>query len=70
MVKQIAPFTARGVLWYQGESDDVPGLQALYTDMFTGLVGDWRALWQDADLPFIEVQLPGWHDWMDQTNLD
>lgn len=70
MVKNIAPFTARGVLWYQGESDDVPGLQALYTDMFTGLVGNWRALWQDADLPFIEVQLPGWHDWMDQTNLD
>ena len=70
MVKQIAPFTARGVLWYQGESDDVPGLQALYTDMFTGLVGDWRALWQDAELPFIEVQLPGWHDWMDQTNID
>ena len=70
MVKKIAPFTARGVIWYQGESDDVAGLQSLYSEMFTGLVGDWRALWQDADLPFIEVQLPGWRDWMDQTNLD
>lgn len=70
MVKKIAPFTARGVLWYQGESDDVSGLQPLYTDMFTGLVGDWRVLWQDATLPFIEVQLPGWRDWMMQSNLD
>ena len=70
MVKKIAPFTARGVLWYQGESDDVAGLQNLYTNMFSGLICDWRALWQDADLPFIEVQLPGWHDWMMQSNID
>ena len=70
MVKKIAPFTARGVLWYQGESDDVAGLQNLYTDMFSGLICDWRALWQDEDLPFIEVQLPGWHDWMMQSNID
>lgn len=70
MVKQIAPFSARGVLWYQGESDDVPGLQSLYTDMMKGLVSDWRKLWKDEALPFFEVQLPGWRDWMMQTNLD
>lgn len=70
MVKQITPFSARGVLWYQGESDDVPGLQSLYTDMMKGLVSDWRKLWKDEALPFFEVQLPGWRDWMMQTNLD
>lgn len=70
MVKEIAPFSARGVLWYQGESEDVAGLQPLYADMLEGLVSDWRKLWQDASMPFIEVQIPGWHDWMGQTALD
>lgn len=27
-------------------------------------------LWKDEALPFFEVQLPGWRDWMMQTNLD
>lgn len=70
MVRKIAPFTARGVLWYQGESDDVPGLQELYGDMMTGLIHDWRRLWQDDGMPFLMVQLPGWRDWMTQTNLN
>lgn len=70
MTKKIAPFTARGILWYQGESEDVGNLQGLYKDMLPGLIGDWRSLWKDENLPFIEVQLPGWREWMMQTNLD
>lgn len=70
MVKKIAPFSIRGVLWYQGESEDVPGLQSLYTSMLKGLITDWRSLWQDDELPFIQVQLPGWESWMMQCNLD
>lgn len=70
MVKKIAPFSIRGVLWYQGESDDVAGLQPLYADMMKGLIGDWRSLWQDETMPFIEVQLPGWYDWMGEVNMD
>lgn len=70
MVKETAPFTARGVLWYQGESDDVPGLQSLYRDMLTGLIGDWREIWKDDSLPFYVVQLPGWDSWMMQSSLD
>lgn len=70
MVCRIAPYSAAGVLWYQGESDDVAGLQRLYGDMFGRMVDDWRQIWQDESLPFIEVQLPGWQDWMTQGNLD
>lgn len=70
MVKEIAPFGARGVLWYQGESDDVAGLQPLYANMMKGLISDWRSLWKDETMPFIEVQLPGWYDWMGQVNMD
>ncbi len=71
MVLKTAPYTVRGVLWYQGESDDVEGLQGLYGDMFEGLVSDWRAAWQEPELPFFEVQLPGFRQWSVMvTNLD
>lgn len=69
MVKPLAPYAVRGVIWYQGESDDVPGRQGLYQDMLTALIGDWRALWQE-ELPFLIVQLPGWERWLDFSNLD
>lgn len=56
-----------GVLWYQGESDDVPGKNYLYKDMLTGLIGDWRALWNETKLPFLIVQLPGFDTWLLDT---
>lgn len=70
MVLEIAGFTAKGVLWYQGESDDVPGLQGLYGDMLSALIKDWRDSWKDSEMPFFVVQLPGWRTWMQQDNID
>ncbi len=70
MVAKTAPYTARGIIWYQGESDDVPGLQSLYADMMEGLICDWREAWGDMSLPFIQVQLPGWSTWLMLKNLD
>lgn len=64
MVKTIAPYGISGFLWYQGESDDVPGLNVLYKDMLTGLISDWRTLWKDSMLPFMVVQLPGFEKWL------
>lgn len=68
MLKTIAPYSIRGFLWYQGESDDVPGKNVLYQKMLTGLISDWRILWGDMKLPFLFVQLPGFRRWlMDET---
>lgn len=67
MVKTIAPFPVRGVLWYQGESDDNGGRGKHYRDMLAALVRDWRELWQD-ELPFLIVQLPGWESWFGFEN--
>lgn len=67
MLKTIAPYSIRGFLWYQGESDDVPGKNVLYKDMLTGLISDWRILWNDMELPFLFVQLPGFRHWLMNT---
>ena len=54
-VVNLAPFTLRGILWYQGESN--AGHPALYQRQLSQLVTSWRTLWRD-ELPFAWVQLP------------
>ena len=54
MVRKIAGYSCRGVIWYQGESDDVKA--AVYGELFAAVISCWRAAWRD-DLPFLFVQL-------------
>ena len=64
MVLQIAPFGVKGVLWYQGESDDeVEGSAAHYAASLSALIADWRGAWRE-ELPFFVVQLPGFRSWL------
>lgn len=56
----IHPLTAqpvRGVIWYQGESNDQE--PALYAELFPALISGWRAAWNDKDMPFYFAQLAG-----------
>lgn len=62
MLKKVAPYTARGVIWYQGESDG-DAHPEVYTDVLTRMIGCWRDLWGDA-LPFLLVQLAPFDKWM------
>ena len=68
MLKTISPIAAKGVLWYQGESDDEHFRSHLYESMLTGLIADWRERLKDANLPFIIVQLPGFESWLQVRN--
>ena len=65
MVLPIAGFATRGVLWYQGESDDeIDGAQWRHEQALRTVIADWRDAWQRPDLPFLVVQIPGFGDWM------
>ncbi len=55
MVAPIAPYAIRGALWYQGESN--LGTRDIYQDLQKALIEDWRALWNQPELPFYFVQL-------------
>lgn len=58
MIKPMAPYTIRGFLWYQGESNLIQGHFARYYDMSRELIDNWRGLFRDgADMPFYFVQL-------------
>ena len=60
-IEPVIPYTLRGVLWYQGESDawGFP-IAGLYKHHLRALVDDWRAHWNDKDLPFVLFQLPNY----------
>lgn len=54
MLAPLAPFSFRGVIWYQGESNS--GSAYEYRTLFPTMISDWRRLW-GRDLPFLCVQL-------------
>jgi sialate O-acetylesterase len=57
MIAPLVPYTLRGVLWYQGESNTEDA--GNYEKLLAGLMADWRAQF-GADLPFFIVQLAGY----------
>ena len=57
MIAPVTPFSVRGVIWYQGESDHDA---ALYGQLFPALIRGWRRDF-GAELPFYYVQLANFH---------
>lgn len=55
MIAPIAPMTARGVIWYQGEANAERANQ--YRTMLPALIEDWRRAFANDSLPFGIVQL-------------
>ena len=58
MLMRVCPYTLRGFLFYQGETDE--NRPESYARLLTGLIGCWRRDWEDPALPFLFVQLPGY----------
>lgn len=59
MLSPLAPFSYRGILWYQGESNGYNSDK--YEDRMATLIFEWRNK-MDDNLPFLYVQLPNFND--------
>jgi sialate O-acetylesterase len=52
LIKPLAPYALRGVLWYQGEANVLaPGADA-YSEKMRDLIQGWRKAWDRPNLPF------------------
>ena len=55
MIRPLIPFSFRGVVWYQGESNVKHPEQ--YRTLFPAMIRDWRTRWAAGDFPFYFVQI-------------
>ena len=57
IIAAVGPYAIRGVLYYQGEYNG--GRGAEFEVLFPALIKCWRTSFEQPDLPFLFVQLPG-----------
>ncbi|HNX54362.1 MAG TPA: sialate O-acetylesterase [Prolixibacteraceae bacterium] len=55
MINPLLNFAIKGVIWYQGESNT--GRTKEYAQLFPDLIDNWRAKFNNPELPFLYVQL-------------
>ncbi len=58
MIHPLLPFTIKGAIWYQGESN--VGRAVQYKRLFPAMIEDWRARWK-SDFSFYFVQIAPFH---------
>lgn len=58
MIAPIVPYSIRGAIWYQGESNAGRAFQ--YRTLFPTMIRNWRTIWGEGDFPFYFVQLANW----------
>jgi sialate O-acetylesterase len=60
MIAPLQAFPIKGVIWYQGESNNDRARQ--YRTLFPLLIADWRRGWGLGDFPFLFVQIAPYQD--------
>lgn len=55
MLYPLHPYGIAGAVWYQGESNT--GRANEYAPLLKKMMGNWRTLWNNNELPFVIVQL-------------
>lgn len=68
MIAPLTKFTARGFIWYQGESNQHNYFD--YDKLMASMVRLWRSEWHNDDMPFYYVQLaPFTYDGKERISL-
>jgi len=69
MINPLIPYTIKGALWYQGESN--ASRPEEYEKLFPAMVEDWRTRWGAGHFPFYYVQIaPYQYDWDDSDRTE
>ena len=55
MIAPLVPYTLKGFIWYQGESNEQRAEE--YKTLFPAVIDSWRAQWKNEALPFYYVQI-------------
>ncbi|MBC8054213.1 MAG: sialate O-acetylesterase [Sphingobacteriaceae bacterium] len=55
MIASLQPYAVKGVIWYQGESNQDRAKQ--YQTLFPVMINDWRNAWGGNQFPFLFVQI-------------
>ncbi len=67
MIYPLRKYAIRGVLWYQGESNDPYPYD--YRELFEAVIKDWRSLWKLGDFPFYYVQIANFCPWKQESKV-
>ncbi|RYZ98974.1 MAG: 9-O-acetylesterase, partial [Sphingobacteriaceae bacterium] len=57
MIYPIRKFAIKGFTWYQGEENVKDDIAANYTTLNSAMIGNWRSIFNDANLPFYFTQI-------------
>ena len=79
MIYPLQPFAFKGVLWYQGENNVLkdPNYKVNYPASFKQLCNEWRAGFENENMPVMQTQIAGfgnidsspWSDWANMMVL-
>ena len=62
MIAPLLPFPAKGVLWYQGETNVIQKNGMAYRGKMKDLIEGWRRVWNNDKLSFYFVQIAPWNN--------
>jgi sialate O-acetylesterase len=61
MIATLIHYTIKGIVWYQGAANASD--PSKYAKLQPTMIADWRDKWQEGNIPFLYVQLPGFGDY-------
>ncbi len=59
MIAPLLPYTFKGVIWYQGESNADNYIE--YRSLFPALIKNWRSRFSNGEFPFLYAQLSSYN---------
>ncbi|WP_294348140.1 sialate O-acetylesterase [Sphingobacterium sp.] len=69
MIAPLAPYTIKGFVWYQGESNTFLKENISYSYKMKALIENWRTLWENPKLPFYFTEIAPFYYSLDEKGL-